>query len=149
MIIDSFKNTARYEQLNPYFKEAFDYLQSIDYSKLEAGKIVLKENILTVSISDTKLKNKPDAKLEVHNQYIDIQVPVTVAETFGWKERSICKDVTHPYNAEKDVEFYGDTPTTYFTLQPQEFVIFFPEDAHAPCVGEGDIQKIIVKVACK
>lgn len=149
MIIDSLKNSARYEQLNPYFKQAFDYLKALDFSTLEAGKTVLIEDTLFVMVNDTQLKNKPDAKLEVHNKYIDIQVPVTAAESFGWKERSICTDVTVPFNQEKDIEFYGDTPTTYFTLQPEEFVIFFPEDGHAPCVGEGDVRKIIVKVLCK
>ena len=149
MIIDSLKNSDRYKQLNPHFKQAFEYIRSLDFSKLEAGKIVLKENALIVNVSDTKLKSKPDAKLETHNKYIDIQVPVSASESFGWKERSICTNITAPYNAEKDIEFYGDTPTTYFTLQPEEFAIFFPEDAHAPCVGEGDIRKIIVKVICE
>ncbi len=148
MIIDSLKNSARYEQLNPYFKQAFDYLKALDFSNLEAGKTILKENTLIIMINDTKLKNKQDAKLEVHDKFIDIQIPVTTNEAFGWKERSICSNVTAPYNTEKDIEFYGDIPTTYFTLQPGEFAIFFPEDAHAPCVGEGDIRKIIVKVLC-
>jgi len=149
MIIDSLKNSTRYEGLNPYFKQAFDYIKSLDFASLEAGKTILVENALFIMVNDTKLKNKPDAKLETHNKYIDIQVPVSTAEAFGWKERSICSDVTVPYTTEKDIEFYGDTPTTYFTLQPLEFAIFFPEDAHAPCVGEGDIRKIIVKVLCE
>jgi YhcH/YjgK/YiaL family protein len=149
MIIDSLKNSARYEQLNPRFKQAFDFLRKNDLSGLEAGKVFLEENNLYVMINDTKLKNKPDAKLEVHDKYIDIQVPVSVAESFGWKDRATCKDLTSPYNPEKDIAFYGDVPTTYFTLQPQEFVIFFPEDGHAPCVGSGDIRKVIVKVICE
>ncbi len=149
MIIDSLKNSARYEQLNPYFKQAFDYLKNTNLSQLEAGKVILVEDALIVNINDTRLKNKPDAKLEVHNKYIDIQVPVSVDETFGWKDRSACSDVLHPFDTEKDVEFYNDTPTKYFTLQPSEFVIFFPEDGHAPCVGEGDIKKIIIKIICK
>ena len=33
-----------------------------------------------------------------------------------------------------------------FTLSPGEFVIFFPEDAHAPCIGEGVIRKMVAKV---
>jgi len=146
MIIDSLKNSARIEGLNPYFKQAFDYLKSLDFNKLEAGKIELNGDALFVMVNDTNLKTKDDAKLEVHDKYIDIQVPVSCAESFGWKDRSKCEVVGVPFNAEKDIEFYADVPTTYFSLQPGEFVIFFPEDSHAPCVGEGPIRKIIVKV---
>ena len=149
MIIDSLANSAQYEQLNPYFKQAFDYIKSLDFSKIEPGKVVLDDDALIVNINESKLKSPADAKLEVHNKYIDIQIPLSCKETFGWKQRNECKDVTVPFNLEKDIEFYGDTPTTYFTLLPEEFVIFFPEDGHAPCVGEGDVKKIIIKVAAK
>jgi YhcH/YjgK/YiaL family protein len=148
MIIDSLKNSARYEQLNPYFKQAFDFLKNNQLSQLEAGKLILEEDKLFLMINDTQLKNKPDAKLEIHNKYIDIQVPVSTAETFGWKDRSACREVLSPYNPEKEVALYADIPTTYFTLQAGEFAVFFPEDGHAPCIGSGDIKKIIVKIIC-
>ena len=32
------------------------------------------------------------------------------------------------------------------TLVPGEFIIFSPEDGHAPLIGEGEIKKIIIKV---
>jgi beta-galactosidase beta subunit len=32
-------------------------------------------------------------------------------------------------------------------VQPGEFVIFSPEDGHAPLIGEGATKKIILKVA--
>jgi YhcH/YjgK/YiaL family protein len=149
MIIDSLKNSARYEQINPYFKQAFDFLKKEPLSQLATGKTVLQEGKLFLTVNDTRLKNAADAKLEVHNKYIDIQIPVSVSESFGWKSRAACQTVATPYNPEKDIEFYADLPATYFTLQPDEFVIFFPEDGHAPCIGSGDIRKIIVKVICE
>ena len=146
MIIDSLKNSTRYESLNPYFKQAFDYLKTLDFDNLQAGKLELNGEMLFVNIVDTNLKTKDAAKMEVHDKYIDIQIPVSCAESFGWKDRKKCDSVSIPFNTEKDIEFYADAPTTYFTLQPGEFVIFFPEDGHAPCVGEGPIKKIIFKV---
>ncbi len=146
MIIDSLKNSDRYENLNPYFKQAFDYLNSADFAQLEAGKIKLNGDALIVNINDTNLKTKEAAKLEVHNKYIDIQVPVSCPEAFGWKDRENCTETKAPFDTDKDIEFFADVPTTYFTLMPGEFVIFFPEDGHAPCVGEGPIRKIIIKV---
>jgi len=50
------------------------------------------------------------------------------------------------YNAEKDVVFYNDAPDMYFQLTNNQFAIFFPEDVHAPMIGEGEIKKLVIKV---
>ena len=47
---------------------------------------------------------------------------------------------------DKYITFYRDPVEMVFTLSPGEFVIFFPEDAHAPCIGEGVIRKMVAKV---
>lgn len=149
MIIDSLENSALYEHLNPFFPKAFAYLKSLDFSKLEAGKIELEGKDLFVGISETNLKEKKDAKLEAHNNYIDIQVPVSKKEIFGWKPRQDIQTEAGPFNTEKDVQFYEDTPVTYFDLNPKNFTILFPHDTHAPCIGEGSIFKIVIKVKVK
>lgn len=46
----------------------------------------------------------------------------------------------------KDIRFFDDEPETFYTLRPGQFTIFFPEDGHAPMIGEGNVRKIIVKV---
>ena len=50
------------------------------------------------------------------------------------------------YNPEKDVQLYNEQPDMYFQLTNGQFVIFFPEDVHAPMIGEGDIKKLVIKV---
>lgn len=149
MIVDNLKSASAYESLNPYFKKAFEYLKSLDFSKLEPGKIELDGKNLFVSISNSTLKTKETAKLEVHNNYIDIQMPVSKAEGFGWIHRSELKKEAAPFNTEKDIQFFEDKPETYLTVSPGNFAIFFPEDGHAPCVGEGEVLKIVVKVKVK
>ncbi len=146
MIIDSLQHSALYEQVNPYFKEAFDYIKKLDFNNLAAGKTQVNGDALIVNINESQLKKKEDAKLEVHNRYIDIQIPLSCAEGFGWKYRPECTQPKSEFNEEKDILFFDDEPSTYFTLQSGEFVIFFPEDAHAPLVGEGEVKKIVVKV---
>lgn len=146
MILGNLDNTATYEQLSPLFKEAFEYLKKLDFNTLETGKVELVGKDLYVNITDTKLKTVEDAKMEVHNLYADIQLPVSVAETFGWIDRSRLKLERDAYNPEKDIQFFKETATSYITIQPRDFIIFFPEDGHAPCIGEGDIRKIVVKV---
>lgn len=146
MIIDNLKNASAYESLNPYFKKAFEYLRTVDSSKLEPGKFELDGKDLFVNVSSTTLKTKETAKLEVHNKYIDIQVPVAKAEVFGWISRSDLKKEVAPFNEEKDVQFFEDKLETYAVVEPGNFAIFFPEDGHAPGIGEGDTLKIIIKV---
>lgn len=146
MIIDSLSNTAPYEQTNPLFKKAFEYIKTLDFSRLEVGKTILDGDNLFVSVSDSTLKSKDKAKLEVHNSYIDIQLPISKEETFGWSSRTNLKSEAAPFNNEKDIQFFNDSPDSYITIKPGDFLIFYPQDAHAPCIGEGNILKIIVKI---
>ncbi|MEI8271969.1 MAG: YhcH/YjgK/YiaL family protein, partial [Paludibacter sp.] len=41
---------------------------------------------------------------------------------------------------------YNDKPTCYLTIELGEFFIVYPEDAHAPLIGKGNIRKLIAKV---
>ena len=50
------------------------------------------------------------------------------------------------YNSEKDVRFYSDVPDMYFQLTNNQFAIFYPEDVHAPMIGNGEIKKLVFKV---
>lgn len=146
MIIDCLDNSRRYEPLNPLFKQAFDYLKSLDYASLEAGRTILVEDALIVMVNDSVLKTPENAKLEVHNEFIDIQVPVSRPEQYGWKCRCLLEREKSPFDSAKDCQLFDDAPASTIEVQPGGFAIFFPEDGHAPCIGEGDIRKIIIKV---
>lgn len=146
MILDSLKNSEAYEKLHPLFKEAFDYLKSVDFSKAEAGKTELRGKDLFVMVSDSDMKTEADAKMEAHNKYIDIQLPISKPETYGWKARAELKEEQVSFNEEKDIQFFQDKGTTLVTAVPGDFAVFFPQDGHAPCIGEGQIRKVVVKI---
>lgn len=147
MILDSLKNCALYENVNPRMKKAFALIASTDWTKMEPGIHELDGKDIYVNVMERELKRKPDAKLEVHNEYIDIQVLVTgKEESFGWSERRELKLPRGEFDAAKDIQFFDDVPQTYYTLRPGQFTVLFPEDGHAPMVGEGTVRKIIVKV---
>ncbi len=147
MILDSLKNRSLYYGVAPRLERAFDFIMATDWSSLEAGIHELDGRDIFVNIIDCELKSKSDAPLEVHNDYIDIQVLISgEEEAFGWSERKDVQQPTAEFNTEKDVQFFNDTPQTYYTVRPSQFTILLPEDAHAPMVGEGEIRKIIVKV---
>ena len=146
MILDSLKNSEKYCSVHPRFKKAFDYLNNTDMMALTAGKIELEGEDLVVNVVDITAKTEAEAKMESHKEFIDIQVPVGNAETMGWIALDACKNETMPYDSEKDLMFFGDKATSFLNVQPYEFIIFFPEDAHQPGIGNGTYRKIIVKV---
>jgi YhcH/YjgK/YiaL family protein len=147
MILDSLNNSKRYESMHPLFKKAFDFLKNTDFTKIRDGKVTTDDPRLFFSFSSIKGKEATDAKIETHVKYIDIQTPITGEESMGWKAGNELAAILHPYDEEKDVAFYADTCTTYVKLHPGQFAIFFPEDGHAPGIGQGDIRKIIAKIA--
>ena len=51
-----------------------------------------------------------------------------------------------PYEANGDCALYSDAPTTFVDLLPGQFMIVYPEDPHAPLIGQGKIRKLIAKV---
>lgn len=147
MILDSLKNSALYEHVHPRMKRAFEVLATTDWTRMEPGIHEIDGRDIYVNVMERELKKKGDAKLEVHNEYIDIQLLVSgEAETFGWSERKNLQRAQGEFNAEKDIQFFEDEPQTYYTMRPGQFSVLFPEDGHAPMVGEGVVRKVIAKV---
>ncbi len=149
MILDSLENANAYYDKHPLFQKAFEYLKSLDFLSADEGKVELVGKDLFVMISDSDLRYEKDAKLEVHNQYIDIQMPVSKVETFGWKARFALKEESDTFDSSRDIQFFEDSYTSKVSVSPGNFVIFFPSDAHAPCIGEGKVRKVVVKIKVK
>jgi len=148
MVIDTVKNASRYESLHPLFKKAFDYIRQTDLANTPSGTYILEENTLKAIVSEAPGKKQEVSleKFECHNQFIDIQYVISGGEQMGWKPRQECQAPNGDYNPEKDVQFYNDAPDTFFTLTPGQFVVFFPEDVHAPMIGDGIIKKLVMKI---
>ena len=147
MILDSLQNADKYFNLSPLFAKAFDFLKNKDLNALEDGKFEIEDGLkLIVSNGNGKTAEESLKKFECHDQNIDIQVCVKGQETIGWKPREKCGNPNGDYNPEKDVRFFNDEPDMFFQLADHQFVIFYPEDVHAPMIGEGAIKKLVFKV---
>lgn len=145
MIIDRIDNCNKYFALNSKFKKGFEFIQSFDPQNYIEGKNEISgDDIFAVvaNISD----NEPNEKLEIHNEYIDIQYVVTGLDLIGWKNRKDCKLYENEFNLEKDYQFLLDKPTTKIELNVGEFAIFYPEDAHSPLMSTYPVLKIIIKI---
>ena len=147
MIIDSLENANKYFSVHPLFEKAFRFVDQTNLETAEPGKSDISEGLKAIfSEGPGKTREASLAKFECHNKNIDIQVCIHGAETMGWKPRSRCAQPQGGYNEEKDVQYYQDTPDTFFQLTNGQFAIFFPEDVHAPMIGEGTIRKLVIKV---
>ena len=131
---------------NPNYARALEYIRNTDLNSLESGKHLIDGDNLFVNIVDSKMKTPEEARLEVHDRYIDIQVPLSKAESFGVKPRSACTEPDGEFNAEKDILFYKDKDWETVTVEAGKAVTFDTDTAHAPLIGEGTVHKAIFKV---
>ena len=147
MIIDTLASAEKYYGLHKNFKIAFDYLSSTDLNSVEAGIYDIADGVKVIAAEgDGKTAEVALETFECHNQNIDIQLCISGTENIGWKPRNDCNQPKGHYSDEKDVLFFADQPDMYFNLKGGQFVIFYPEDVHAPMIGEGLIKKMVVKV---
>lgn len=112
------------------------------------GKYEIEGDNLRTIVSSKKGMPKAEsiAKFECHDKYIDIQLCINGKEQIGWKPRQMCKEQRGEYNPKKDVVFHSDAPDMFFELTNSQFAIFFPEDVHAPMIGDSEIEKMVLKV---
>lgn len=147
MIVDTISNAHKYYSIHPLFAKAFELIHATDLANEPDGKSDISEGLKAI------FSNKPGvtadtsvSKFECHNNNIDIQLCIKGVETIGWKPREKCLTENGGYNADKDVQLYNEQPDMYFQLTDGQFAIFFPEDVHAPMIGEGEIKKLVIKV---
>lgn len=145
MILDTLENFGKYVSLNPLFPKVLEYLQNTDLMAQGPGCVNIDGNKLFVNHNVAKGKTVDQARMETHNAMIDIQIPLSCPEVIGYIPRQYLSRAE--YDATKDITFYLDRPEQYITVHPGEFVIFFPEDGHAPCISPvPEYKKVIFKV---
>ena len=154
MIVDHIKNHANYMHLPIGIQRAIEYLGSTDFTFVESGQYELdgKNLVSIVNRYTTKLPEK--AVWESHRKYIDVQFIAGGEERFGHAqlESASAPAVKTPYSSEKDVIFY-EPGTETFAAPTGTFMIFYPDDIHAPGLAVGtpptprEVVKVVVKVA--
>jgi len=145
MITDTLDNLGKYAAVNPLFADVVAFIESHDLAAMEDGKYPIKGTDLFVNIQTAHGKKPEEAAFETHRRMIDIQIPLSAPEAYGYMPLGDLPEM--PYNEEKDVTKYqGIEARTTVCCRPGEFAVFFPQDGHQPCIGEGDIKKAIFKV---
>ena len=93
---------------NKYIQQALDYAKTHDLATMPVGRIVIDGENLWLNIVETQLQTYEEAKLEAHDKYIDIQIPLSGSESFGIKERTFCVKPIGEFDCSNDIVFFDD-----------------------------------------
>ncbi|HEX9047059.1 MAG TPA: YhcH/YjgK/YiaL family protein [Verrucomicrobiae bacterium] len=149
MIADTLAQCHRYASLSPRFAPAFDFLKKLPANQ-PLGRVDLDGDNCFALIQSYTSKPIAQAKFEAHKKYIDIQFIQAGRESLLWSPLTSLTETLQPYAEDKDVALYGiPSRVTPVNLGTGEFVIFFPEDGHAPGVEYGgavEVRKVVIKV---
>jgi len=147
MVVDHIENAERYYLLHPAFAEAFDFLRQHYSSDLQPGRHEVDgERIYMMSVRGNG-QGHNETVMEAHRKYIDIHLTLEGIDEIGWKPRAHCAKRHTEYEAEGDCELFKDESEWWTPLPAGTFAIYFPEDAHAPMVGQGFVRKLVAKIA--
>lgn len=156
MILDSLKHRNSYAGLSPAFDRAFEYLSRHDLTGLEPGRYPIEGDEIYLMIQQPEMKAWEQGRWEGHRRYADIQLLLSGEERIGYAPAEVLEPET-AYSEEADILFFKDAEGKERELQerslllhPGEFALFFPQDAHRPCIAssgsEAAVRKAVVKV---
>jgi YhcH/YjgK/YiaL family protein len=147
MIFSNISQADRYANLHSLLPQAFAYISNTDLFALTPGRYnIIGEDLIAI-VEHLPGRTREMAKLEAHRRYIDIQMVVDGIEEMGWKPLADCYNPVSEHSMEKDIRFFHDAAASWISTPPDHFCIFFPEDAHAPLVSNGQLRKVIFKLA--
>lgn len=153
MIKDNLEHLAYYNYLNPDIKKGLKYVRDTNFDELENGRHEIEEGKIYANIQEYDTKPLEEGKYEAHRQYVDIQFMIMGEEKMGTGNIDVFDEVTQ-YDEEKDVIFLQlksgkDDQIRMLHVREKEFAIFYPQDAHMPCIevdSPKPVRKVIVKI---
>jgi YhcH/YjgK/YiaL family protein len=147
MIYDSLANLHTYIALHPLFGNVLEFINKENIAALEKGKVNLSGGVYAV-VDEYETQDMKDTFIECHKTYIDIQVIMEGMEQIGICNKNEAK-IIEGYNKESDLEKL-DGQFDLITLRKGYFVIFYPQDGHAPGLRinnkKDKVKKIVFKI---
>lgn len=152
MIVDTVDNVNIYFGLSQELDCALSVLKNYILKAIDVGRYadfpIAGCNIELIVKEPGIVEDSSKIPWECHEKFIDVQwVLEGGTETIGYQRRS--KIPNWIYHEENDTAFsLADSECQLITLEPGDFAIFFPQDAHKKISGTGDdkYRKIVIKV---
>ena len=148
MVFDSVDNASRYKTLGPRISAALSFIETVRPSEFSPQKVEIQGDDVFAMFQDTTTEPAEGRQYEAHREYIDVQFVVSGEEVIRVTKLSLLAESV-PYDADRDIAFYGNAPGNDIHLRPGDFLVLFPEDAHLPKIPPGapaNVKKVVVKV---
>lgn len=146
MIIGTLDNIETFRTLNPLIYKALQWATEHVGDPFAKGTQWIEEDKVKVNSEEVVMLPRERRQLEAHRRWADIHIPLSNDERIGWAPTETLRNLTEPYDDEKDIAFYGDSAQAVINIRKKQFAIFFPEDAHAPNIGVGNHRKLCIKI---
>jgi len=145
--VNDIEFAKQYHANKDYWDKAFAFIRDKDLKSLPAGKYVIDGDNVYAMITEAPSKTFDQSAWESHRKYIDLQYVITGEEKIGVSPLSETT-VTAPYDDSKDIAHYN-AKGKFYTATPDEFFLFFPNDAHRPNIlieGYEVVKKLVIKI---
>lgn len=130
------------------WKVAFEFLKRKDLNSLAIGRYDLSDDGTYATVSEYETKEHETARYEAHRKYIDIQY---VCEGDEFIELLSLDQIieSQDYDEKADIMFFYGKPGERLHANREHFFVFFPNDAHKPCLKIGTpnkVRKVVIKI---
>jgi biofilm protein TabA len=145
--VNSVEFERQYEANPALWDKVFNFLGDSKLVTLAPGKYAIEGTDAYAMIAAGPPKNIDDVKWESHRKFIDLQYVIAGKVKLGVAAVSSAT-VTAPYDQTRDAANYT-AQGKYYQATPEEFFLFFPQDAHRPDIkvdGYDTLKKLVIKV---
>lgn len=151
MIYDTLENAAQYKGLHAGIDMVLEAAKAYNAENYpEKTRVVLDGENVFMNMAAYETHTTEKAVFEAHGQYADVMVMIEGTETIYVKPTSRLSHVYQEYDPKIEALLADfDTDATPLRMEPGNFVVLLPQDAHSPgCVADApmNVKKIIGKV---
>lgn len=133
MILDKVENAARYKGVHTGIRAAVEAAKKLSAAQYTPGRVEIDGDNLYLNCAEYDTHDREGALTEAHRAYLDVMVIVEGVETVYVKRTEALRNVTKPYDASIDALLADtDVDVSAIRLEKGDFLVLFPEDAHAP-----------------
>lgn len=149
MICDKIENAQQYAGLSPRLAGALEVLGNRELIHRVDGRYEIDGDKLVCLVQRYRTRPAQECNLEAHKKHIDVQLIVSGEEIIRHAHTEDL-EVRQPYDEASDKTLYlPHEKMSQARLGSGMFGIFFPHDAHMPCLqadGPAEVHKVVVKV---
>lgn len=146
MIFATDKDFERCRTFSPALARALDFIAGKDWLRAAYGRYEIPGCGAYVNCSrNTQREDNP--VFEAHRRYIDLQYIVQGDEVIRWAHTDRLAE-TQAYSEADDYALFRGEAQAELRLHAGDWAVFFPEDAHAPCIrlDSETCLKLVVKL---